>query len=56
MPTDCAGTLRIAEKLLRLGWLDEAIAEFCLELRADAEDYRDLTAPAQRLSKLQMGE
>ncbi len=70
VPIDRATALRNAEKLLRLGRLDQAIAEYrgvaddqpldwktanavCLELRADAGNYRDVAARVHRLAKLQ---
>ncbi len=53
MPFDREGTLRKAEKLLRQGKLDLAIAVL-LELQAEAGEYRDISKRLEQL-KVQMG-
>jgi hypothetical protein len=62
VPLDREGTLRKAEKLLRQGKLDLAIAEYravralpaLLELQAEAGEHRDTSTRLEQL-KVQMG-
>jgi hypothetical protein len=53
VPVDRPAILRNAEKLLRSGKLDQAIAEYLrivMELQADAGNYRDVAARIDRLA------